>query len=121
LSNYEAIINSASHLTIGIDCIPVDVMIHFSNVTKLTHIENDIESNERSIMNINHIIPLTQLTHLVIQDPHFSISQLIGLLRFSSNIQLLTIIGLPFIDTCPLSIEQIDFVGCISKISNVTD
>ncbi|CAF2756716.1 unnamed protein product [Rotaria sp. Silwood2] len=65
----------------------------------------DIESNDRSISNINRIIPLTQLTHLVIQDPHFTISQLIELLRFSSNIQSLTFIGMSFIGVCSLSIE----------------
>jgi hypothetical protein len=96
-------------------------MIHFPNVTKLTLIENDIESNERSIMNINHIISLTQLTHLVILDPHFSINQLIELLRLLSNIQSLTFIGMSFIDTCSLSIEQIDLVRWISKTSKVTE
>jgi len=115
------IINSASHLKIGIDKIPADIVIRFPNVTKLTLIENDIQSNEQQlIMNINRIIPLIQLTHLVIFDRHFDIFQLIEFLRFSSNIQSLTFISVSFIDLFCLSIEQIDLVNCISKTSKVT-
>ncbi len=118
---YEMIIHSASHLKIGIDKIPADIFIRFPNVTKLTLIENDIQSNEqRSIMNINRIIPLIQLTHLVIFDRHFDIIQLIEFLRFSSNIQSVTFMGVSFIDLFCLSIEQIDLVNCISKTSKVT-
>ncbi|CAF1276565.1 unnamed protein product [Rotaria sp. Silwood1] len=118
---YETIVHSASHLKIGIDCLPNNVMIHFPNVTELTLIENDNESKERSMTNINCIIPLTQLTHLVIFDPHFSISQLIELLRFSSNMQSLTFIGVSFTSRCRLSVEQMDLVRSISKTSKVTE
>lgn len=118
---YETIINSASHLKIGIDRISADVTIRFPNVTKLTLIENDIESSGRSIMNLNRIIPLVQLTHLVILDPHFTINQLVELLQFASNIQSLTFVSVSFIDICPLSIEQIDLVRRISKTSKVTE
>jgi hypothetical protein len=67
-------------------------------------------------MNINRIIPLAQLTHLVIQDPHFSMNQLIELLRFSSNIQSLTFIGVSFIGPYPLLIEQISTINKVTEL-----
>ncbi|CAF3896513.1 unnamed protein product [Rotaria sp. Silwood1] len=119
--NYETTINSASHLTIGIDPIPNDNLIHFPNVTKLTLIKNDIESNGRSILNINRIIPLMQITCLVVRDPHFTIKKLIKLLRYSLNIQSLTLIGMSLTDDFHLSKKQSYQVFSISKASKVTE
>ncbi|CAF4915732.1 unnamed protein product, partial [Rotaria sp. Silwood1] len=99
----------------------IDSLIHFSNASKLTLIENDIESSGRSIININSFIPLIQVTHLVIRDAYFTISQLIQLLRFSLNIQSLTLIDMVLMDKYTLSIEQIYQIRSISKTSKVTE
>ncbi|CAM4962822.1 unnamed protein product [Rotaria socialis] len=118
---YETTINSVSHLTIGIDSVPMDTFIHFPNVTKLTLIKNDIDSNRPLKINLNQIVPLMQLTRLAIRNSIFSISQLIVLLRFSLNIESLTFIGVSFVDEPHSLIRRSDQAFSISKASKVTE
>ncbi|CAF4562977.1 unnamed protein product [Rotaria socialis] len=118
---YETTINSVSHLTIGIDSVPMDTFIHFPNVTKLTLIKNDIDSNRPLKINLNQIVPLMQLTRLVIRQSIFSISQLIVLLRLSLNIESLTFIGVSFTDEPHSLIRRSDQAFSISNASKVTE
>lgn len=99
----------------------MDTFIHFPNVTKLTLIKNDIDSNRPLKINLNQIVPLMQLTRLVIRDSILSISQLIALLRFSLNIESLTFIGVSFVDEPHSLIRRSDQAFSISKTSKVTE
>jgi hypothetical protein len=64
--------------------------IQFPRVTKLTLKDTNIEGDSSFISDMNSIVPLTQLTDLVVKENQISLNQL----RLFSNLQSLTVSNL---------------------------
>jgi hypothetical protein len=121
LPSYETNFKSVHHL-----CIPSeeDVIIcqnYFPNTTELT-LENGFSTTRDSIASIiNPIIPLKQLTKLVIECHHFSFIRVIELLRNSPNIQTLILESMPLYKKDRMSIQQSETFRLLSNTNTITD
>ena len=83
-------INYARHLTIDGHLELDGSSIQFPQVTKLTLKDTNIEEGSSFINRVNSIVPLTQITDLIVKDNQISLNQL----RFFSNLRCLTVSNL---------------------------
>ncbi|CAF1079003.1 unnamed protein product [Rotaria sp. Silwood1] len=91
--------NSVKHVHICSKYLPNHSVIYFPNANELT-IEHYFNTTDDSISTIlNCILPLKQLTKLVIQSSHFSFKQIINLIRFTLNLHTLKLDLLSFNET----------------------
>ena len=114
-------VDSVSHLTIGGQSVIDKCLVRFPNIIELTLIENHIEKIDRFINNFNRIVPLSQLTHLIIKHQDLTISQLIEILDVSPNIESLTFNGVSHLIIHPLSVKDIDLTRLMSKKNKITE
>ncbi|CAF2043339.1 unnamed protein product [Rotaria magnacalcarata] len=123
LNHYETNIQSVHHLHIESENESINCMNYFPNVTELTF-EDGFSTNSHSFSTIlNRIIPLKQLSKLVLECHHISFMKLIELLRFTPNIHTLVFQSMPFYRDDYMSIqhnETFQLVSTTNKITNVT-
>ena len=114
-------IHSASHLTIREQMDTITCSSYFPNITKLTLIANFLDENGQFIRDINHIISLSKLKYLLMEEQELRIDQLIELLSLTSNIHSLTFASMFFLHFHPLSIEQTNMIQHISMKNKITE
>ncbi|CAF4961840.1 unnamed protein product, partial [Rotaria sp. Silwood1] len=91
--------NSVKHVYICSKYLPNHSVIYFPNANEFT-IEHYFNTTYDSISTIlNCMLPLKQLTKLVIQSSHFSFKQIINLIRFTLNLHTLKLDLLSFNET----------------------
>jgi len=84
--------------------------------------EDSFSTNHTSVAIIlNRIIPLKQLTKLVIKCHYFSFKKLIELLYFTPNIRVLVFESMPFYKNDFMSIEQSEKFRLVSNTNNIID
>ncbi|CAF1160574.1 unnamed protein product [Rotaria sordida] len=96
---------------------------YFRNATKLTLSHNFAESRVWLRIILKRIIPLKQLTTLIIDCDTFSFDQLIKLLHFTPNIHTLTFNSQSITESNSMLIQQSETFRLVSntnKITNVT-
>jgi len=85
----ETNLNSVKHVRIYSKRITDSCVNYFPNATELT-IKNNFKTSDDSISTtLNRIIPLTQLTKLVIEGYDFPFEEIVKLLYFTSNLHTL--------------------------------
>ncbi|CAF3384832.1 unnamed protein product [Rotaria socialis] len=123
LNDCETNIQSVHHLHIESEKETINCMNYFPNVTELT-VAYGFSTNSHSFSTIlNRIIPLKQLSKLVLECHHISFMKLIELLRFTPNIRALVFQSMPFYRDDYISIQQSEtfrLVSTTNKITNVT-
>jgi hypothetical protein len=96
-------------------------MNYFPNATELT-LEDGFSTTRNSIGTIlSRIIPLKQLTKLVIECHYFSFMKMIDLLSHTPNIHTLIFESMPFYRNDFISIEQSETFRFVSSTNNITD
>jgi hypothetical protein len=119
LPSYETNFKSVHHVCIQSEEDVIICQNYFPNTTELT-LENGFSTTRDSIASIlNPIIPLKQLTKLVIQCHHFSFVRVMDLLRNSPNIQTLKLLSLSNNDCT--SIQQSETFRLLSSTNTITD
>jgi hypothetical protein len=96
---------------------------YFPNATELTFEDGFSTTRDSIETNLNRIIPLKQLTKLVIECHHFSFIKMIDLLSFTPNMHTLIFTSMLFDTNDYMSIEQSEtfrFVSNTNMISDVT-
>ena len=83
--------NSVDHVNIHGEKAMKNCLSYFSNAMKLTLSHSFAESRIWLGLILNHIVPLKQLTTLIIDCGDFRFEQLINVLRFTPNIHTLTL------------------------------
>ncbi|CAF1333514.1 unnamed protein product [Rotaria sordida] len=115
-------LNSVKHVFIRGGQSTKNCVNYFPNATELT-IENYFQTSDDSIITtLNRIIPLKQLTKLVIQTYGFSVKQIVKLIRFIPNIHTLKVNSLSLYETYLQSVEQSEdflYVSNTNKIINL--
>lgn len=113
-------LNSTQQIQIQDEKSIISCTNYFPNVIELTFKEG-FSTSRTSLPTILHdIIPLKQLTQLIIQCHHFSFKKIIDLLRFTPNIHTLTFESMPFYKDDYASIEQSESFQLISNINTIT-
>jgi hypothetical protein len=85
-------------------------------------LEDGFSTTRNSIGTIlSRIIPLKQLTKLVIECHHFSFIKMIDLLSFTPNIHTLIFESMPFYRNDYISIEQSETFRFVSNTNMITD
>ncbi|UJR20059.1 hypothetical protein I4U23_023193 [Adineta vaga] len=87
----------------------------FLKATKLTLCETFEVPRDSIVMDLNHFLPLKQLTQLFIDCHHFSFVQLIELLQFTSNVHTLKLDSIVLYRMKSNSIQQTDLSQLIAK------
>jgi hypothetical protein len=112
-----------NHLEIRTKKSVINCKNYFSNVTKITLIHNFIHSFS---IQLNKIIPLNQLTKLIINSNLSCFSKMIELLRYTPNIHTLNIDLLSFHDTQRVYqltnlyvLQQSETFRSVSKTNNI--
>ena len=122
-SQNENIFHSVNHLTIRGNIAKKNDFIDFPYVTELTLIDYSNSSLHSISTILDRMIPLTKLYRLSINCEHFCVSQLMDLLYFSPNIQILISNSISFRKISLNAIQQTQTFQIISKenkIRNVT-
>ncbi|CAF3163652.1 unnamed protein product, partial [Rotaria sp. Silwood2] len=105
-------IHSTNMIKISID--------NFPNATKLTLCETFEVPRDSIIIDLNHLLPLKQLTKLTIECHHFSFEQLIELLQFTHNIHVLKLDSILLYRTDSVSIQQNELSKLVSNMNTIT-
>ncbi|CAF1229849.1 unnamed protein product [Rotaria sp. Silwood1] len=84
-------VNSVDHVNIHGEKATKNCLSYFSKAMKLTLSHSFAESRIWLGLILNHIVPLKQLTTLIIDCGDFRFEQLINVLRFTPNIHTLTL------------------------------
>ncbi|CAF3964394.1 unnamed protein product [Rotaria sordida] len=116
-------INSVDHVNIQDEEAIMNCVNYFRNATKLTLSHNFAESRVWLRIILKRIIPLKQLTTLIIDCDTFSFDQLIKLLHFTPNIHTLTFNSQSITESNSMLIQQSETFRLVSntnKITNVT-
>ncbi|CAF1002950.1 unnamed protein product [Adineta steineri] len=123
LNSKKTHLQSVQHLRIDNENQIIDCTYYFPNVTTLT-LENSLSCTRKLItINLNHIIPLKQLTKLVIKSRSFSLTKIIEVLRFTPHIRTLIFESMPLYGVNYKSIQQnqtFQLVSNTNMITNVT-
>jgi hypothetical protein len=121
LPSYETNFKSVHHVRIDSAEDMIICQNYFPNTTELT-LGNGFSTTRDSIANIlNPIIPLKQLTKLVIECHYFSFIRVIDLLRNSPNIQTLILETMPLYKNNCMSIQQSETFRLLSSTNTITD
>ncbi len=121
LPSYETNFKSVHHLRIKSEKDMIICQNYFPNITRLS-LGNGFSTTRDSIASIlNPIIPLKQLTKLVIECHHFSCIRVIDLLRNSPNIQTLIVGSMPLYKNDCMSIQQSETFRLLSSTNTITD
>ncbi|CAF0833251.1 unnamed protein product [Adineta steineri] len=123
LNSKKTHLQSVQHLRIDNENEIIDCPYYFPNVTTLT-LENSLSCTRKLItINLNHIIPLKQLTNLVIKSRSLSLTKIIEILRFTPYIRTLIFESMPLYGVNYKSIQQnqtFQLVSNTNMITNVT-
>ncbi|CAF4156155.1 unnamed protein product [Adineta steineri] len=123
LNSKKSHLQSVQHLQIDDANETIDCKYYFPNVTTLT-LENSLSCTRKLITsNLNHIIPLKQLTKLVIKSRYLSLTKLIEVLRFTPHILTLifeSILLYRVNYNCIQQNETFQLVSNTNMITNVT-
>ena len=92
---------------------------YFPNVTTLTFNEQFSITRSTITINLNHIIPLKQLTKLILVCHHFSFKKMIDLLYFTPYLHTLIFESMPFYKDDYISIEKSDIFQLVSNTNNI--
>ncbi|CAF3532321.1 unnamed protein product [Rotaria sp. Silwood1] len=114
-------INSVDHVKIQGEEAIINCGSYFRNATKLTLSHGFTESRVWLRIILQHIIPLKQLTTLIIDCDTFSFDQLIKLLRFTSNIHTLTFDSQSIDKSNSMMIQQSETFRLVSNTNNITN
>ena len=101
----------------------MNCMNHFPNATELTFEDGFSTTRHSFSMILSRIVPLKQLSKLVLECHHFSFMKLIELLCVTPNIHTLVFQSMPFYRDDYMSIqnnETFRLVSTTNKITNVT-
>ncbi len=121
MNGYQTSLKSVDHLYIQNEKSIIDCVNYFSNATKLTF-ENNFSTTRDSIpTTLNRIIPLKQLTQLVIKCHHFSLVRLIELLSSTPNIHTLIFESMPFYKNDYTTIQENENFRLLSSTNIMRD
>jgi len=121
LPSYETNFKSVHHVRIDSAEDMIICQNYFPNTTELT-LGNGFSTTRDSIASIlNPIIPLKQLTKLVIQCHYFSFIRVMDLLRNSPNIQTLILESMPLYKKDRILIQQSETFRLLSNTNTITD
>ncbi len=116
-------VNFIDHVDIRSEETMTSCSYYFQNATKLTLSDSFRESRVWLGVILKRIIPVKQLTTLIIDDDNFCFEQLIRLLNSTSNIHTLTVNCQSVTETNSISIQQSEMFRLVSNtntIRNVT-
>ncbi|CAF0925380.1 unnamed protein product [Rotaria sp. Silwood1] len=123
LNSSETNLRTVRHVRIQCEKELINWVNYFPNATELTF-ESGFSTTHESIANmLRRIIPLEQLSILVLECHYFSFIKLIELLRFIPNIDTLIFKSMPFYRNNCISIQQTETFRLVSnknRITNVT-
>lgn len=120
LNHCKTNLKSVHHVYIHDTEAAVNCMNYFPNATELTF-ESSLPTSCDSIANIlNCIIPLKQLSKLVLECHRFSFMKLIQLLRFTPNIDTLQLASMLFYGEDYVSIQQSEEFQLLSNENRIT-
>jgi hypothetical protein len=92
---------------------------HFTNANELTLSETFDVPRDSIVNNLNHIIPLRQLTKLTLACHRLPFKQVIELLHFTPNIHTLKLDSILLYRTDSLSIQKNDLFQIVSNTNTV--
>jgi hypothetical protein len=107
----EKSFESARHITISNPSTAVNYSYRLANISRLNLLGRFYKNNSSFISDLSRIIPLAQITELVLICDNLSMIQLTELLRLSFSLQSLTLMGNT---RCPI-IEEDETVHSINK------
>jgi hypothetical protein len=95
---------------------------YFPNATELTLVDTfDVPPRDSIARSLDHIIPLRQLSKLILNCHHFSFEQIIGLLYFTPNVYTLELDSIVLYQTDPLSIQRNENFRLVSNTNMITN
>jgi hypothetical protein len=114
-------LNSVQHLYIQSEKTMMNCIHYFPNAAELTF-KDGFSATRASLSSIlNRIIPLYQLTKLVIECHHFSFKKMIELLRFTPHLHTLIFESMPFYKNDSMSIEESETFRLVSNTNTITE
>ena len=117
----ECTLNSVQHVKIKSEKSITACMHYFPNATELTF-SGRFNSTQPLITTIlNGILPLKQLTKLVIQCNHFSLKKLVESLCLIPNVHTLVLGSMPFYNGDHALIEQSETFRTVSTTNHIKD
>ena len=120
-NDYETDLRSVDNIHIENEKDMINCTYHFPNATKLT-LEDGFSTTHDSIAIIlSRIIPLKQLTNLVVECHHLSFMKVIDLLHFAPNIHTLIFETMPFYKNDYMSIQQSEIFQLVSSKNTITN
>ncbi|CAF3622400.1 unnamed protein product [Adineta steineri] len=123
LNSKETHLQSVQHLQIYDEQQTINCKYYFPNVTILTFKEGFSITHNSIVFMLNHVIPLKQLTKLIIKCDHLSLTKLIELLCWTPHIHTLVFESMSLHRVSYNSIQQnqsFQLVSSTNTITNVT-
>jgi hypothetical protein len=113
--------NSVQYLHIKSEKSMMNCTHYFPNAAELTLKDGFSTTRSSLAFILNRIIPLNQLTKLVIECHHFSFKKLIELLRFTPHLHTLIFKSMPFYKNDYMSIEESETFRVVSNTNMITE
>ncbi|CAF3888017.1 unnamed protein product, partial [Adineta steineri] len=117
INNHYSVSHISIHNEMEINCD----LIYFPNVTKLTIFPYSNRTYHSLSTVLDQIIPLIQLTELIINYPKFCIGKLVELLYYSPNIRTLLLHSISFDKISSVSIQESQTFEIVSKKNRITN
>ncbi|CAF0858351.1 unnamed protein product [Adineta steineri] len=117
INNHYSVSHISIHNEMEINCD----LIYFPNVTKLTIFPYSNRTCHSLSTVLDQIIPLIQLTELIINYPKFCIGKLVELLYYSPNIRTLLLHSISFDKISSVSIQESQTFEIVSKKNRITN
>ncbi|CAF1049228.1 unnamed protein product [Adineta steineri] len=121
LNSKKTHLQSVQHLQIDDANETIDCKYYFPNVTTLTLGYGFSRTRKLIASNLNHIIPLKQLTKLVIKSRYLSLTKLIEVLRFTPHIRTLIFESILLYRVNYNSIQQNETFQLVSNTNMITN
>ncbi|CAF0967445.1 unnamed protein product [Adineta steineri] len=121
LNSKKSHLQSVRHLQIDDANETIDCKYYFPNVTTLTLGYGFSRTRKLIASNLNHIIPLKQLTKLVIKSRYLSLTKLIEVLRFTPHIRTLIFESILLYRVNYNSIQQNETFQLVSNTNMITN
>jgi len=112
---------SINHISIQNELEATHDLIYFPHVTKLTIFPHSNRTYHSLSTVLDRIIPLVQLTDLIVNYPKFCVGRLVELLYYAPSIRTLTVHSISFHKITSPSIQESQAFETASKKSRITN
>ncbi|CAF3658057.1 unnamed protein product [Rotaria sp. Silwood1] len=121
LNTEKTILNSVRHVYVQNEKGVINCMNYFPNATELTLKYNMSVCRDSILKTIKNILPVQQLTKLVIETHYFSLIKISKLLYFMPNIQILALKSIPLYGYTYEDIEKNKIFQIVSNRNTIRD